>query len=213
MIKSNFFMPIGFQKVHSGMQGNEYFQGEELIECQKLWQNAIETNIKISAEMTAFGITKQLANRWLEPAQYIEVILTGTDFDNFFNLRLHKDAEIHIYKIAEIMKSEMALSTPKKLKKGEWHIPNVGFENEPLSDKIKMTTAKLARTSFKTLGDDYKFTKNQDINLHDRLIKEGHFSPLEHCAENQDDNQRYFNFKGFKQYRQFVMNNELDKIK
>ena len=38
--------------------------------------------------MEKFGITKQLINRILEPYQYYQVLVTATEFSNFFELRM-----------------------------------------------------------------------------------------------------------------------------
>ena len=43
------------------------------------------------------------------------VILTGTDFENFFNLRIHPAAEIHINELAKCMKEAMNSNEPTLL--------------------------------------------------------------------------------------------------
>lgn len=47
---------------------------------------------------------------------------------------------------------------------------------------LKIATARCARISYETLGDEPKIDYEADIKLHDRLLTEGHMSPFEHCA-------------------------------
>lgn len=131
--------------------------------------------------------------------------------------------EIHIMELAEQMWDAMSESTPKKLKKGEWHIPfGDKFDEEKLNHlvtrtahklggsyifdrdfkKIKIATARCARVSYLNFEgkDDYE----ADIKLHDRLAKMRHWSPFEHCAiaiNPPPKTNKTGNFKGFLQYR------------
>lgn len=54
------------------------------------WLYCRDLAIQASIVMSAFGVTKQLCNRLLEPFSYITVIITATEFDNFFELRCPK---------------------------------------------------------------------------------------------------------------------------
>ena len=58
--------------------------------------------------------------------------------------------------------------------------------------KIKIATARCARISYMTLGDDPKFDYKADLNLHDILATSGHWSPFEHIAKCMSDDE-YFN--------------------
>ena len=57
--------------------------------------------------MEKLGIHKQHINRILEPFQYINVIVTATDWDNFLNLRLASDAQPEMQDLARAIKGEM----------------------------------------------------------------------------------------------------------
>lgn len=88
-VRNNTFCPIGFQKSHKGMQGNEYFTGEDKEECIKLWLESAELALEQAEKMDKKGISKQIINRILEPYQYYTVLITGSKegWDNFFELR------------------------------------------------------------------------------------------------------------------------------
>lgn len=133
-------------------------------------------------------------------------------------------ADIHIQAIAELMWDAYNESTPKQLKAGEWHIPDLGhkwdieklafitksgdtFEetNKLLNlSKIKVATAHCAKISYDNFGT--KVDYEADIKLFDRLLlaEPPHASPGEHVAQAQSDSKMYKNFKGFKQVRQLI---------
>lgn len=96
-VEENPFIPIAWQKDHKGMQGIEYIVNEEHIECCiDDWLDA-RTHAINKAKTLNQGffpdtlkedcVTKQLVNRLLEPFMYHTVLITGTEWENFFNLR------------------------------------------------------------------------------------------------------------------------------
>lgn len=238
-VRNNMFTPLAIQKAHKGMQGTDYFEGVELEQAKQLWVESAELAIQQAEKMERFGISKQLVNRVVEPYQYYQVLVTATEWENFFELRCpqygnneqgyfksKKDtlrhlqgrgvditnllkstdiewqkinksqAEIHIQRIAEMMWDTYNESKPKRLNAGEWHIPfgdriqltytdydfNGIITNEGINKKLKIATARAARISYTTLGDNPKIDYEADIKLHDRLLADNHMSPFEHCA-------------------------------
>jgi len=227
MVKSDPFIPIAFQKDHKGMQGVEYFEESDLDICVSDWLKARDAAVT-AATGFRLPVTKQLRNRLLEPFMWQTVIMTATDFQNFFSLRAHKDAEIHIEALAYKMLEEYNKSEPKKLLAGEWHIPfgdkidagrifktqawqketegmalNMSGDINYYLDlfKCKIAISRCARVSYLNFEgkDDYE----ADIKLCDRLFGSTprHLSPTEHVAQCMDDNKYIGNFQGFKQYR------------
>lgn len=100
-VENNPFIPIAWQKNHKGMQGTEYYYTPHQIEeLNTTWENAKDTAI-LSAKLLSNGVwdnenneymdvTKQLANRLLEPFMYHTVIITASEWENFFTLRCPK---------------------------------------------------------------------------------------------------------------------------
>ncbi len=196
MVEEDPFIPIKWMKDHKGMQGTEYFHPnmEEGI-LSRTWLDARDNAVESAKELSKIGLTKQIVNRLLEPFMWHTVIVTGTEWENFFALRAHDQAEIHIQELAYRMLDEYNASTPKKLKAGEWHIPFGDRINLPPTipipeglnldegvqlRKVMIATARCARVSYLNFEgkDDY----NADIRLHDILLSSGHMSPFEHCA-------------------------------
>ena len=90
LIKSvldNPFIPIAFQKTHKGMQGTDYLNEEETKKAAELWLESRNKAVEQCNKLLDINVTKQLTNRLLEPFQYYEVIVTATEFSNFFALR------------------------------------------------------------------------------------------------------------------------------
>lgn len=226
MVEKNPFIPMAWMRDHKGMQGNEYIEGDNKYSCVEHWLYARTEAVKRAKLLHAHGLTKQICNRLLEPFMWHTVIASGTDWGNFFALRAHPAAEIHMQKIAGMMLESYNASIPTLLEIGEWHIPfgdkidgiRIQEEFDPVTSsrelesyKIKIATARCARLSYLNFEgkDDYQ----ADIKLHDHLVEMGHWSPFEHCAEAIDylGNEANFgaftsNFTGFLQYRKLFDN-------
>ena len=153
---------------------------------------------------------KQTFNRMLEPWQYISVIVTATEWDNFIELRNHPDAQPEIRELAcailEAMENSDAILRFE-------HLPYVSEEERktyPYEVLVKLSTARCARVSYLT-HDGKKPSFERDIKLHDDLVGSVpiHASPTEHQAIAVDVPDYTFikNFRGWEQYRVTVEKN------
>lgn len=214
MVKETPFVPIAWMKEHKGMQGTEYFDEVESENRTKLWLEARDKAAEMAYVLSAMGVTKQMCNRLLEPFMYHTVIATASDWENFFALRAHDQAEIHIQALAYEMLHAYNNSEPRELRPSQWHIPfgdSFQFDKliklEPKNAheldliKVKIATARCARVSYLNFEgkDDYE----ADLKLHETLASSGHWSPFEHCAQAHAGDYRSGNFNGFTQYRKF----------
>lgn len=89
-VMENPFIPIAWQRHHSGMQGSEYLEwGSEI--ATSIWLTARNKAVEQAKELTERDVTKQLANRLLEPFMWTTMLITGMvddgGWNNFFNLR------------------------------------------------------------------------------------------------------------------------------
>ena len=182
----------------------------KLAAAKFIWKTASKFACMFAYGFSKIGLHKQIGNRILEPWQYINVIVTSTEWDNFFNLRMHKDAQPEIKELATAIFNEMKASKPTQLAHGQWHLPYVNVvegisEDEYydiISDLLKASTARCARVSFSNHdGTDPDIQK--DIALHDRLVGSVpiHASPAEHQATPANPDYWYRNFRGWVQYR------------
>jgi thymidylate synthase ThyX len=80
-------------------------------------------------------IHKQLINRLLEPFMWHTVIITATEFDNFFKLRTNEQAQYEIKRIADLMYdlyngTGTEFGIQQDLKVGEWHLPLFNYKED-----------------------------------------------------------------------------------
>lgn len=96
-IQDNPFIPIAWQKHHSGMQGNEYHTGEGNVgdinykaRAERNWLRARDFAVEQAKHLYEDSlVTKQLCNRLLEPFMWTTMLITGpkSGWENFFKLR------------------------------------------------------------------------------------------------------------------------------
>lgn len=194
--------PVGFDYVglnKAGMVAAEELPEdlkEEFLEDWKLW--GIQTALKVKLWAKKYNIHKQTLNRALEPWTRIKTIVTATEWDNFFKLRLAPDAQPEIQNLAKAMKAAMDVSTPRE---GTMHLPYVDLSNrEPEYSDMFHSVARCARVSY------YNFVGTlsqleEDKKLFERLQKDGHWSPFEHTAEFVGDNDMHANFYNWRSLR------------
>lgn len=200
--------PIHWGSNRPGMQATDELRGWRLLVAKLLWKSAAKSAAFHSWAMMKVGLHKQVANRPTEPYQFINVLVTATDFDNFYALRRHKDAQPEMQELANAMYSAQKASTPVTLRYGEWHLPYTSdreFNTYGILDTLKLSTARNARVSYlnhdQSNPDAYK-----DFKLHDSLVGSEpiHASPTEHAAQCMESPGYFANFAGFRSYRMCV---------
>ena len=155
------------------------------------------------------NIHKQFVNRLLENWAWQTILVTATEWGNFFALRTHQDAQDQIAIPARLMQEAYESSNPTLLKQGQWHLPLVRPEemDEAKQDTEKwkkVSTGRSARVSY--LTHDGKRDPEADVRLFNRLQSGGHLSPFEHPATPSGDDEFYGNLRGWKSYRKFFDN-------
>ena len=129
-VKDNTAIPIHWGKNQSGMQAKTEVEDSVKQTATQIWLQARDDAISHAQRLSANGLHKQIVNRILEPFQMMKVVVTATSFDNWFNLRLHPDAQPEIHELAKVMYEALALSEPMELSHGEWHLPYIERERD-----------------------------------------------------------------------------------
>jgi hypothetical protein len=191
-------MPVFWGSNKPGMQAGDELPADEIEKCKTTWL-ALRDQATVAAEHLIYlGLHKQIANRILEPWSHINVIVSATDWDNFYELRCHPDAQPEMRALADAMRLAEAQSTPQFLEPGQWHLPYVresDLPNHP--DVLKaISVARCARVSYLT-HDGKETTPFEDLKLAERLLgaQPIHASPAEHQATPLE------NFTGWLQHR------------
>ena len=200
-------LPLWWGRNQSGMQAREEIDEATRATAQAEWRralaNALETAERLSAEDV--NLHKQLVNRILEPFAWITVILTATEWANFFAQRTHEDAQPELRHIALQMQDVYRESVPAALEPDAWHTPLILPDEAslPLETRLQVSVARCARVSY--LSHDGSREVAKDLDLFEKLVgggANGHWSPFEHVATPLRDAAAWSgNFRGWEQFR------------
>jgi hypothetical protein len=200
-------VPISWGAEQSGMQAGGEIPEKFRPLARQLWLEACASALRHADMLANIGRTfaerfpdqvepgdsdvrihKSIPNRITEPWMWITVVMTATEWANFFRLRCHPDAEIHFQKIATMIRDALAESKPVE----RWyHLPFIQ-DDERSADVsgwkyretlAKVSTARCARVSY--LTHEGTRSIDADLALFDRLCQGsgfGHWSPHEHVA-------------------------------
>lgn len=178
--------PIHWGKNQAGMQANDELQGVGRQAAKWDWRDAARFSAEKAESMLAIGVHKQIVNRLLEPFTYVDVLLTATDWANFFALRLHEDAQPEMQDLAQAINGAMNASEPTLLQPGEWHLPYIQDCERckyDLDTLKKLSVSRCAKISY-TAFDGTIEPVEKELARYSRLIESQpmHASPSEHVA-------------------------------
>ena len=178
--------PIEWGKNKPGMQAGELLNETERSFAELIWKVAARSSVEFSKALMDLGVHKQIANRLTEPFQPIDVIVTATEWDNFYKLRNHNAAQPEIHELAAKMFEASCESEPRVLYNGDWHLPYIDIYEDDIKGidtvtLIKACVARCARVSYRN-HDGSKADIKKDVGLYDMLWESGHLSPFEHIA-------------------------------
>lgn len=198
--------PIMWPAEKSGMQGGDPISPKDIEKAKEIWLQASRNAIGSANEMVSLGVHKSIVNRLLEPFMWHTVIVSSTEWDNFWGLRMNPLAQPEIAAAATLMHDAYLASRPSPLAATDWHLPYLRPEDEslPLDIKTKICAARCARVSYLTHTGVRDIAK--DLALYERLTSSTppHASPLEHVARPCPTNtahQHFGNFQGWDQLR------------
>lgn len=200
------FIPKVWGTAQKGMQPGEALPPAIQAECIYEWLLARDKAVEQAEKLMNLGVAKEHVNRLLEPFMWVTVLVTATDWSNFFKLRLDHMAQVEMCETAAAIKAAMATADVQQLCINQWHIPYITDEDVDLSlhNRLKVSTARCARVSY--LNHEGQRDTAKDIALHDRLLSDGHYSPFEHSAKCVGVG-RYANLTGFNSYRTHLERN------
>lgn len=198
MLDQGYFLPADIRLNQPGMQGDLLLDEDSK---EQFWNTLRDVYGYTADKLKQWDkVHKQHLNRYLSGFYWQNKICTATEWDNFWNLRVHPDADPAMYEVAKCMKEAMDSSIPVELKPGEWHLPYVDKEVETPSksrfDRLKCSVARCARLSYDNHDGTFSSIEN-DLDLFGALVirpytnKKGkvftkddpiHASPTEHQA-------------------------------
>lgn len=182
-------VPMGLGRNQPGMQAGEELDTDTYARVMSVWIGSIQNALEYARRLDELGVHKQHVNRLLEPFSYINVLVTSTEWSNFFALRRHPDAMPEMRELADQMWRAQKESTSQELGCGEWHLPYISTSDLDWGDQekvlvcIKRSVARCARVSYLT-HEMRTPNVDEDLTLYKRLVGGHplHASPAEHQA-------------------------------
>lgn len=191
------FVPETFNLRVKGMGVGDALVGDDASVAEEVWRTAIENAVGAAEGLLRIDCDKSRANRLLEPFMWHTAIVSATEWDNFFALRDHRDAQPEFRITAQAMRLALDQSEPQPLDYGWWHLPMLA-EDELANlctmrrtgderrirqwvEGCKLVSAgRLARVSF----DTHTRMESRALSIERavKLMNSGHFSPFEHVA-------------------------------
>ena len=170
-IQNHSYMPIHFGQNKAGMSADQEVDKTTKFTAKCAWDFAARNAIDSAKTLNNLGIHKQVTNRVLEPFSYMRMVVTATEWDNFFWLRLHEDADPHINELARVMLFALQESIPTELQHGDYHVPffGEGYWTPAIEARYGVTAQQAiehsmsccAQTSYRKL--DMSAEKTEDI--------------------------------------------------
>lgn len=189
-VRNNIAGPTHWGLNQKGMQADQEIA--DVDKAKALWKEAAESAATVAEKMMELGLHKQVANRILEPFTSISAVITSTEWDNWYELRDHGDAQPEIRDLARAMKRAASLSCPREVSESRggdaraWHLPYVTAKERqeiPVPELLARSASRCARVSSLT-HDQQAPDGERDRALYQRLAgsRPLHASPLEHQA-------------------------------
>lgn len=197
--------PVMWPVEQPGMQGGSELDGWQLERAYELWftgmagaVQAVEDYLNEVPEEDR--LHKSVVNRILEPYMWHTMLISSTEWDNFFTQRCSPLAQPEFRVMAEAIRDAIDASTPVYKQPYSrhdgvsiWdahHMPLVDeaeaheLQFDLQHDPRKVSIARCARVSYLTHDGVRDFV--EDFNLFERLLHPGlgppHMSPFEHVA-------------------------------
>lgn len=211
-VKQDPAFPIYWGAEKPGMQSGEELTGHDRLAAEALFREVRSMTVRFIEQYLKsqpllgdnVRLHKSVLNRLLEPFLWHKVIVTSTEWENFFGLRCHPMAQPEIRVAAEMMEEAYNFSQPKIIGYGDWHAPYanisaIAFSN--LEMALKTSAARCAWVS--TSNHDGEHSWEAIERMYDRLstAEPMHASPFEHqCTPGDGPG----NFRGWQQLRHML---------
>lgn len=202
-------LPLEWGKNQKGMQAHSQLEGAELATAKALWNEDREHSILMARAMIDTNAAKQIVNRLVENHGHINVIITASEYANFFHVRNHRDALPEIRELARQMQFLHTNTTPDLVAYEGWHLPYITEEDRgsglDKQELILVSTARCARVSYLT-HDMRKPALEDDLRLAHDLVSGDpkHASPAGHQGTPLPTRDFFKNVRGWAMHRAYI---------
>lgn len=192
MAENDPYIPTHWGKNQKGMQAYEELSPEAARLAKEQWLHGRDHAVDVvrRMQMPDIDLHKQTANRLLEPWLWHTVVVSSTEWSNWGHLRDHHAAHPEIQKPASSINFLLAFEKPKKLLRGQWHLPYTDVEDQvTLETEMSMDDSRelLKKVSVGRCASVSYMRQNvhemkADEERCQKMLAGGHMSPFEHVA-------------------------------
>lgn len=208
MVRNEPVVPVHWGQNQAGMVAENKLNMGRAAAAEAVWKEAAYAAANTAQLLADIGVHKQVVNRILEPFMWAETIITATEWDNFFKLRIADDAQPEIQALAKAIKKAMDESVPVQR---AFHLPYLRddeLDNNRWTyfQKAKISAARCARVSYLNHNKQQPIVED-DFKLAERLLEAGHMSPFDHQAkfnEREVYRNENRNYRGWQPYRSLL---------
>jgi hypothetical protein len=191
LVSANPAEPVFWGRAQQGMQAHQEIDDTSV--AVTYWNAARYSALDYAETLKGLNLHKQIVNRITEPFQMIRVVLTATEWANFFQLRDHEDAQPEIRTLAKVMGKAFLESKPMQLHTGDWHVPYVVRHQDAAGQVFYGDDTVLDRASARLISASccaqvsYRLA-DKSLEKAERIAKRllqarpWHASPFEHQA-------------------------------
>ncbi|NJK35958.1 MAG: hypothetical protein HC919_14025 [Oscillatoriales cyanobacterium SM2_2_1] len=191
-IQADPYIPT-FTANQRGMVGRE-MDAIATAQASEYWLSAMAAAIAHAEKLSAIDTHKDMANRLLEPFARVPVLVSGSNWDNFFDLRTAENVNPDFREVAITMQDIYQQHSPQSVPAGGVHIPfdphwqidlstgNLTPQslNLPIRERLMVSAARCARLSYAQFDGTSDIAKDRELGH--KLMADKHWSPFEHQA-------------------------------
>ena len=195
------YYPFFWGENKKGMSSDKEIKNTS--QAKEIWNDVVFNNTKAVEQLLDLNLHKEYANRLIEGFSYVSVILSGTQWSNFINLRIDSHAQKEIQVLAQKIKKALCEEQPKVLQPGDLHLPYVlstekkFFADDPIT-LLAISSSRVATVSY---NRSILYDLPKDIQRYKLLRDSGHWSAFEHAAIAAKDKYMFGNLIGFIPHR------------
>jgi len=162
-ILNDIAMPVRFGANQGGMQdkgvehdGRVYHPSHMVnFNGRNAWQVVADEAVGWSDALDEAGYHKQVCNRLTEPFQWMNVVMSGSEWANFLWLRCDEDADPTLQVLADLCLQAYLHDSWDELGEGDWHLPFVYYRRDE-NGKQQFYTYEMDCSDSHTNGYQYE---------------------------------------------------------
>ena len=173
------FIPARLYRNRRGMQAVEELTPVEYRAAARVIRRLLKQAVKAHEQLERLNVHKQWTNRYLEPWMWAKIVVTSTEWDNYFVQRDHPDAQPEMQEAARAIRVAIGGATHVVRKR---HLPYIADDERDRPGVEWVSAYRCAAVSYTDPGQRYSW--EEELAKGRELVENTppHWSPLEHVA-------------------------------